>query len=231
MTEAKVRITDYINYIIVVVACLLAGIVPPFLGTVAGLGLCFPTTAAGWIVWTVLQVCNSIANCLIFYALTEQGKDTAKKLPSYAAAIALLRQHNISKEVLLISPQEWEQRGWKKKVAWMAIGTLVGGVALTQAALTFDAMRFIVQIISITFAILFGLFHMKEAEYKYSDYYLEYAEQQVRFKQEEEEAARKAEEELAAQTTHYLEITTTSKVERTREIPIKEENTQHVSTQ
>ena len=231
MNETKVRFSDYINYIIVVVAGLIAGIVPPFLGTVAGLGLCFPTTTAGWIVWAILQVCNAVANCLIFYALTAQGKDNAKKMPAYISAVELLRINKIGKEVRLISPQEWEANGWKKKMAWMAISTLVGGVALTQAVLTFDALRFIIQLISITFAILFGLFHMKQTEYKYTDYYLEYAEQQVRLKNEAEEETRKAEEELNATTTHYLEITTTSTVERTREIPIKEETTNNVSTQ
>lgn len=230
MNEAKVRLTDYINYIIVVIAALIAGVVPPFLGTVAGLGLCFPTTTAGWIVWSILQICNAVANCLIFYALTAQGKDNAKKMPAYQKAIDLLRVNKIGKEVRLISPQEWEANGWKKKMAWMAISTLVGGVALTQAVLTFDALRFIIQLISITFAILFGLFHMKQTEYKYTDYYLEYAEQQVRLKEEAEEEARLAKEEEDRTTTHYLEITTTSTVERTREIPIKEETTNNVST-
>lgn len=69
---------------------------------------------------------------------------------------------------------------------------------------------------------------MKQTEYKYTDYYLEYAEQQVRLKEEEEEKARKAKEELEATTTHYLEVTTTSTVERTREIPIKEETNENV---
>lgn len=230
MNEAKVRLTDYINYIIVVIAGLIAGVVPPFLGTVVGLGLCFPTTTAGWIVWSILQICNAVANCLIFYALTAQGKDNAKKMPTYQKAIDLLRVNKIGKEVRLISPQEWEANGWKKKMAWMAISTLVGGVALTQAVLTFDALRFIIQLISITFAILFGLFHMKQTEYKYTDYYLEYAEQQVRLKEEAEEEARLAKEEEDHTTTHYLEITTTSTVERTREIPIKEETTNNVST-
>ena len=218
--ESKVRFTDYINYIIVSIAALIAGVIPPFLGSVAGLGLCFPTTVAGWVVWAVLQVCNAVANCLIFYALTAQGKDNAKKMENYTKAVELLRLNKIGKEERLISPQEWEARGWKKKMAWMAVSTLVGGVALTQAVLTFDALRFIIQLVSITFAVLFGLFHMKQTEYRFSDYYLEYAEQEVRLKEEEAEAAKQA--ELEAQTTAYLEITTTTTVERTREIPIKE---------
>lgn len=218
--ESKVRFTDYINYIIVSIVAIIAGVVPPFLGSVVGLGLCFPTTVAGWVVWAVVHVCNAVSNCLIFYALTEQGKDNAKKMENYGKAIELLRLNKIGKEQRLISPQEWEANGWKKKMAWMAISTLVGGVALTQAVLTFDALRFIVQLVSITFALLFGLFHMKHTEYRYTDYYLEYAEQEVRLKEEELEAAKQA--ELESQTTAYLEITTTTTVERTREIPIKE---------
>lgn len=52
--------------------------------------------------------------------------------------------------------------------------------------------------------------------------YLAYAKYMVQEKEKEEEAA---------QTTNYLEITTTSTIERTREIPIKEETNHNVSTQ
>lgn len=212
----KFNILDYTNYIVVVVACLIMALVPPFLGSVAGIGLAFPTTIAGWIVWSVLQVCNCVANCLMLYAFTAQGKDLARTHPSYIKAVELLRVNKIAKEKVLCSPQEWEREVWKKKMVWMAIGTLVGGIALTQAVLAFDALRFITQLITITFGILFGLFQMKTTTEKYTDYYLEYAEQQVRIKKEEE---------LEATTTNYLEITTTSTVERTREIPITEETT------
>lgn len=217
MDGNKIKLTDYVNYIIIVIACIIMGILPPLLGTVAGLGLAFPTTVAGWIVWSILQVANSVANCLMFYAFTKQGKDNVKNHPSYLEAVRLLRVNKIFKIVVLISPQEWEKKGWRQKIIWMFVGTLVGGIALTQAVLAFDVVRFITQLITIIFGLLFGLFQMKKTEEMYSDYYLEYAEQQVRLKQEEE---------LAATTTNYLEITTTSTVERTREIPITEETTQ-----
>lgn len=217
----RFSILEYTNYIIIVVACLIAAVVPPFLGTVTGIGLCFPTTTAGWIVWGILQLCNCTANCLLLYAFTSQGKDDAKTHPSYKKAIELLRLNKISKETLLMSPQEWEHKVWRKKAIWMFIGTLVGGIALTQAVLSFDALRFIVQLITLTFGIVFGLFQMKATKEMYTDHYLEYAEQQVRIKKEEE---------LAATTTNYLEITTTSTVERTRQIPLTEENS-NVQTQ
>ena len=209
----KPKLSEYTNYIIITAACILMGFVPPMLGAVMGLGLNLPTTVAGWIVWTVLQVCNSVANCLMFYAFTAQGKDNIKQHPSYIKATELLRVNKIYKEISLISPQEWERKGWFKKMAWMAVGTLLGGIALTQAVMAFDVVRFFTQIITIVFGILFGLFQMKKTEEMYSDYYLEYAEQQVRIKKDEE---------LEAQTTDYLEITTTSTIERTRQIPLKE---------
>ena len=201
------------NYVIIVIACIIIAFIPPLIGSVAGMGLALPTTAAGWVIWVVLQACGTIANCLMFYAFTAQGKDNIKAHPSYLKAVELLRVNKIFTEVILISPQEWERKSWGKKMAWVAAGTLLGGIALTQAVLAFDGIRFITQLITMTFGLLFGALHMKKTETMYSDYYLEYAEQQVRMKKEEE---------LAAQTTNYLEITTTSTVERTREIPIKE---------
>lgn len=205
------QITKYTNYIIIIVATLIAGIVPPMIGSVAGLAIAFPTTVSGWLVWSVIQICSAIANCLIFYAFLNQGKDNVKDHPSYLKARELLRINGIGKETLLISPQQWERGEWRSRVIWLFIGTLLGGIALTQAILAFDVVRFICQIFAVAFAILFGLLEMKKAEEKYSDYYLEYAEQQVAIKKQEEEDA---------QTTNYLEITTTSTVERTREIPI-----------
>lgn len=207
------QITKYSNYIIIIVASIIAGFIPPMIGSIAGLAIVFPTTAAGWMLWSVIQICSAIANCLIFYAFISQGKDNVKDHPSYIKARELLRIHGIGKDVILVSPQEWERGEWRTKVIWLFIGTLLGGIALTQAILAFDVVRFICQLFAITFAILFGLIEMKKTEEMYSDYYLEYAEQQVSIKKEEE---------LAAQTTNYLEITTTSTVERTREIPIKE---------
>ena len=205
------QITKYTNYIIIIVATIIAGIIPPMIGSIAGLAIAFPTTLSGWLVWSVIQICSAIANCLIFYAFLSQGKDNVKDHPSYLKARELLRVNGIGKDVLLISPQEWERGEWRTKMIWLFIGTLLGGIALTQAILAFDVVRFICQIFAVAFAILFGLIEMKKAEEKYSDYYLEYAEQQVALKKQEEEDA---------QTTNYLEITTTSTVERTREIPI-----------
>lgn len=205
------QITKYTNYIIIIVASLIAGIIPPLIGSIAGLAIAFPTTAAGWLIWSVIQICSAIANCLIFYAFLSQGKDNVKDHPSYLKARELLRVNGINKETLLISPQQWERGEWRTKVIWLFVGTLLGGIALTQAVLAFDVVRFICQLFAISFAILFGLLEMKKTEEMYSDYYLEYAEQQVRLKKEEE---------IAAQTTNYLEITTTSTIERTREVPI-----------
>lgn len=203
-----------INYIIITVACLILAFVPPMIGSIAGVGLALPTTASGWVIWSILQACSTIANCLLFYAFTAQGEDNVKTHPSHLKAIELLRVNKIYNETVLISPQEWRRKGWGKKIAWMAAGTLLGGVALTQAMIAFDLIRFITQILLMTFGLIFGAVQMKKTEYIFSDYYLEYAEQQVR---------KKKEEEIAAQTTNYLEITTTSTVERTREVPISED--------
>jgi hypothetical protein len=215
MDEKKFDIGDYIYYIIIVIACVVAGVVPPLIGSIAGLGLAFPTTVAGWIIWSILQVINAVSGCMILYAFGAQGKDNVKDHPSHLEALRLLRLHKIEDEKLLISPQEWERQVWKKKAIWLGIGLLVGGVALTNAVLAFDVVRFLVQCLTIVMSVSFGLLHMKSTEHMYSVYYLEYAEQRVRIK---------TEEEINAQTTNYLEITTTSTVERTREIPIKENN-------
>lgn len=182
----KSKLSEWTNYIIITAACLLMGFVPPMIGAVVGFGLLLPTTTAGWIIWTVLQVSNAIANCLMFYAFTAQGKDNIKTHPSFIKATEILRSNEVYKENILMSPQEWEHRGWGKKMAWMAICTILGSTALTQAVVAFDVIRFITQIITIIFGLLFGLIQMKKTEEMYSDYYLEYAEQQARIKKEQE---------------------------------------------
>ena len=77
----------------------------------------------------------------------------------------------------------------------IAIGTLLAGFALTQAILTYDYVRMLSYLFTITFGVIFGILEMKKWEeyytgefYDYALYYQKIKEEEERKKQEEENA-------------------------------------------
>lgn len=202
------------NYLIMIITSIVMLLFPPFMGSIAGLGWAFPTTPAGWIVWAILNISSAIFNCLLFYAFIEQGKDNVKEDPKQLAAIDMLKVNNIVEEKILLSPQQIEAREWKTKAVWIAVGTLLGTIALTQAILQFDAIRLISQILALTVGLIFGILEQKKIEWTYTDHYLAYAEQQVRFKQEAE---------AKTNITEYIEETSITTIQKTRELPLEKE--------
>ena len=193
------KFSDHISTILIFLGSFGLLCFSPFLGSFVGLAVVFPTTVVGWALFLTLNISSALFNSLIFYAFLRKGKELAYKTEEYKKARELLRLWNIHPEDILISPQDWEKGEWKKKAIWIAIGTLLGGIALTQAVLSFDIVRFISQALVLLMGLVFGALEQELAKEKYSIYYLEYAEQQVRFriaaieeenrKQEEEEEA------------------------------------------
>lgn len=203
----------YLYYALIFVLSLITLFALPMLGSEVGLAFDLPTTIAGWIVWTISNIAAAILNVLMFHSFIKQGKLNILDHPNYIAANELLRINNIGKVEVPLSPKQWHGKQYRNKGISLFIFTLLGTVAFGQAILTFNTVKFISQIIVLLCGLVFGFMEMKAVEEYWTTEYLEWAKLTVR---EKEEA------EIAAQTTNYLEITTTSTIERTREIPIKE---------
>lgn len=211
--ETTSSFNKYLYYGIIVVVSLIMLFFLPMLGSEVGLTFIIPNTVAGWIVWTLCNLASAGLNLLLFHAFIKQGKLNILAHPNYVEANNLLNIHKISRFIIPLSPAAWHSREYRKKGVWLAIGTLIGVIGLSNAFLVFNWVRFLTQLFSLVFAIIFGFMEMKSVEEYWTIEYLEYAKYTVHQKEEEE---------LANQTTNYTEITETTITERTREIPIKE---------
>lgn len=207
----------YLYYGVIVIVSLVVLFFFPMLGSEVGLAWNLPNTAAGWIIWSLGNLASAGLNLLIFHAFVKQGKVNILFHPSYLAAEQLLCTHKITSAAIPLSPQILLSREYHKKGVSLVIFTLIGTIGLSNALLTFNAVRFLTQLISLVVALIFGVIEMKTVEEIWTIKYLTYAEYQVQEKTLKETAA--AEALAQQQTTHFQEITEVTIREVTREIP------------
>lgn len=212
----------YLYYGLIFVLSLITLFFLPMLGSEAGLDFDIPNTPIGWVVWSVSNLTAAILNVLMFHCFIKQGKQNILEHPSYLEANNLLLINRIMDIVLPRSPKTWHSQQYRRKGIMLFLFTILGTISFGQAILTFNLVKFLSQAIVLLTGLIFGFMQMKSTEEYWTVEYLAYAKYMVQEKEKEEEAA---------QTTNYLEITTTSTIERTREIPIKEETNNNVSTQ
>lgn len=169
------ELSSYSNYIIIGIISLIALVFLPLLSSTAAIGFCFPTNAAGWILWIVTKLIVAVINVLIFHCFIMQGKDTAKPTPEYKLAQKILRVFNPAGKRILLSPEEWTSREYRKKGIFVVISSLLGAFSLTQAILSYDWVTMLTYLFVIIFGIIFGVLEQRKTFEVWSDGYLEYA--------------------------------------------------------
>lgn len=134
----------------------------PFCGSVAGLGLSLPNTAAGWIVYITVKTLACVLNIMIFNRFVCQAKINVKDNPKYIEACEILALYEA--EVKPRSPKEYFTKLYTLKGTGLLITTLLSTICITQAMLTFDYITFISHIVAVVVAIIFGLNTMGDTE-------------------------------------------------------------------
>lgn len=204
----------YFWYGIVFILSLITLFAVPMLGSEAGLEWNIPTTAVGWIVWTVSNVAASILNVMMFHSFTKQGKVNILEDPRYLEAEQLMLDNKIEPEKTPLAPEVLISKTYKTKGISIFIFTLLGTIGLGQAILSFDGVKFLSQVIVLGIGLVAGVMQMKHVEDIWTVDYLAYAKWKVK---EKEDA------ELKAQTTDYNEIIERTVVERTLRQPVEGE--------
>lgn len=173
--QSKEWMNQYLYYLIVAVVSVVMLVFMPAVGSVAGLEWVLPNTTAGWVVYTISKLSSAGFNVMIFHCFNKQGKLNISSDPKYLEASRMLYNEREAKTKVPRSPISFNREIYGKKGLTVFMTTLLGTVGLSQAVLTFNTSEFVVQLISLIMALVFGVFQMKATEEYWTIEFLEYA--------------------------------------------------------
>lgn len=166
---------QYLYYIVCGIICFAVLIFVPMLGSPGvTLAMLFPTTTAGWIVWVISKGATVAMNLMILHCLVQQGRVNVSKTDNYIKAQELLMSAEV-KEEIPESPAQHYASIYSKKMISLSITSLLSLIGFGSSVLIFSLPVFIAQLISVTIAVSFGVFQMKQEEEWWSTKYLRYA--------------------------------------------------------
>ena len=178
MTEIQKQIRrtmgDYLWYIMVGFASVLALTFLPFLGTTVEMGWNWPATPAGWVVFIVTKLFVVGLNFIIFHSFIQQARINIRHDQNYLKALQILRAID-PKTKKPMSLRQFNRKQYGVKGVMTAITSLMSAFSLGQAILTFDWVMFLSYLFTIAVGVLFGILQMKKYESFYTQDYLIYA--------------------------------------------------------
>ena len=177
--EIRKTLTDYAYYIIIFLISLLVIFIPPlFAGCLQGdIGIAFPKTAEGWILWGVLNGSTAIANISLFILFKLQAKKNSMKNENYIKATEILNKLIGQKEILIPrSPAQMNFQDYSRKIICIIVSTLGASITLTSLLLSFDWLTLLSCLVSIIITLCLSWVTMIKNEAYWTEEYLLYAE-------------------------------------------------------
>ena len=171
---------QYQYYIIIGVVSFIALFFFPMIGSSVGLAWALPTTAAGWIVYTITKLCVAALNLLIFHCFILQAKVNSKTHPNYLEAQTILNKLESPDGEEAPSPKQYFAGVYGKKGITIFVSTLLAAIGLTQAVLIFDLATMLTYVFTIIVGIVFGILQMNQTEIYWQEVYLRYAKETER---------------------------------------------------
>ena len=199
--EIRTKFNDAAYFIIIGLISMLSVVLPPlFMGCLSSdIGLAFPKNAAGWILWSILNISTAIANIMILVLFKLQAKKNARNDENYKKANEILNKLAGQKEVFIPrSPTRMNATDYSRKVICIVISTLTSSVVLTSLILSFDWLTLLSCLVSIIITLCISWVTMLNNEIYWTEEYLLYAElkqQEMEKKVQEQEAQKEQEEE------------------------------------
>lgn len=191
--QIKEKVKRYLYYVIIGLVSVVFVVFLPFVGSEGDLVSRFPTSAIGWVIWTITNVTTAILNVVIYILFTRQAELNVKEDPKYVEAKQLLDQVEEIKKKNPRSPKEYHKRQYSTKGAITFVTTFSSLIGLSNAILRWDYTIFLVYLATIVMGIIFGLIQMKKTELYWIDEFPQYARYMYN-KQEEERKLKEAEE-------------------------------------
>ena len=177
--EIRKTINDAAYFIIIGLISLLSVFIPPlFMGCLSSdIGMAFPKNAAGWILWSVLNVSTAIANICLLVLFKLQAKKNARNNENFKQANEILNKLAGRREIFIPrSPNRMNISDYTRKVICIIISTFTTSITLTSLILSFDWMTLLSCLVSIIITLCISWITMINNEIYWTEEYLLYAQ-------------------------------------------------------
>ncbi len=177
--EIRRALNDSAYFIIIGLISMLSIFIPPlFMGCLSSdIGLAFPKTIEGWILYIIMNTSTAIANISLLVLFKLQAKKNARKDPNYIKANEILNKLAGRKEIWVPrSPAKMNAGDYTRKILAIIISTFTASITLTSLILSFDWMTLLSCLISIIITLCVSWITMINNEIYWTEEYILYAE-------------------------------------------------------
>ena len=177
--KVRTAINDYAYYAIIVIISMMVMFIPPLLiGSLHGdIGLFFPTTVTGWVLWGLINGSTAIGNVSILVLFKLQAKKNCKNNNNFKKANEILTRCVRENQVFIPrSPRSMDAKEYVSKGFAIAFGSVASFVAISSIVLAFDMVTLISTVLSVTMSLCVSWATMVKNEEYWCDEYLLYAE-------------------------------------------------------
>lgn len=165
-----------IYLIIALIAIIVSFVVPLLSGCLKGdIGMNFPTTAEGWILYLSINGGTTAGNVALFILFKQQAKINCKNDPNYLKANEILKKHREEKEFIPRSPKSMNKQEYISKLTCIIIFSMMSFITISSLVISFDLITFISCVLSTVVSLIFGWVTMLKNEDYWTGEYLEYA--------------------------------------------------------
>ena len=171
----KEKFKLYQGYFIIGILSLICIFFLPMLGSEVGLVFAFPTTAAGWLIWSVSKIAVILINLLLFDQFVRQAKINVKDNEQFMKAQEIFNNLSTPEEEYLPTPTEFFSRLYRNKGTKSFITSALSVVAFSNAILTFNWVTMLTYLFTIITGIIFGWITMISVEDYWTDTYYKLA--------------------------------------------------------
>lgn len=175
----KKAVNDYAYYFIIALISMIVMFVPPLCaGCLQGeVGLFFPKTLEGWILWGLVNGASAIGNVSLLILFKLQAKKNSSNNPNFIKANEILNRMAGCKEVFIPrSPEQMNRKEYITKSVFIIFGTLSSFMVLSSIVLNFDPVTLISTVLSVLMSLCISWVTMLKNEEYWQEEYLLYAE-------------------------------------------------------
>lgn len=177
--EIRRKLNDSAYFIMIGLISLLTVFIPPlFMGCLSSdIGLAFPKTVEGWILWSIMNVSTAIANISLLILFKLQAKKNSRNDPNFKKANEILNKLAGIREVFIPrSPQKMNAADYSKKVIAIITSTFTASITLTSLILSFSWLTLLSCLVSIIITLVVSWITMINNEQYWCEEYLLYAQ-------------------------------------------------------